>query len=137
MNTDRAERFLAALEHILASLPPALTWGLIAAQLLAILVWFGAAKPEFLRRRPGIPLAVIYAISPFYILVLANALYQTLWPGGLAQIGDIPHFLYGLVSLLLAAIALTFAIWLATEKNPPRRFIPRWLRPPTDSHGIQ
>lgn len=141
MKTERAERFLHALADILEGFPAVLTWGILVVQILALLLWFGAVKPRFLSRRPGIPLAVIYAISPFYLLVLADALYQTLWPRGLEQLGDIPHLSYVLGSLFIALIPMSFAIWLATEKNPPKRFIPKWLRrvesPPTGEHGIR
>lgn len=141
MKTERAERFLRALADLLESFPAVLTWGILIVQVLALLLWFGAFKPGFLARRPGIPLATVYAISPFYILVLAVALYQTLWPRGLEQLGDIPHLAYVLGSLFVALIPLSLAIWLVTEKHPPKRFVPKWLRlaesPPTGEHGIR
>lgn len=138
---ERAERFLHNLASVLDTLPAWLTWALVGVQVAGFLVWFGAIRPKQLERRPGLPLAVIYAVSPLYIFVLSRALQETLWPGGVDQMGDSLYFAYVLGSLFLSILPAAFALWLATTPKPPKRFVPKWLRsvnaPPTEEHGIR
>jgi hypothetical protein len=145
--TERAQRFLEALAEVISAMPPWLTWGVVALQILAGLIWFGVLRPKRLLRLPGIPLGTIYLITPFYILILASALHKALWPEGPDEMTGNTHLFYVLGALLLALIPLAFAIWLVSEKLPPLRLVPRWMRaevaakkeqePPTDEHGIR
>lgn len=125
MDTERAARFLTALAETVAYVPWYISYSILSIQLAAILVWYGAFKPQWLSRRPGAALGAIYTFSPFYLFILGVALYRTLYPLGLH---DMPYVAYFGVLVLICASVLSFGIWLVTEKNPPRRFIPKWAR---------